>query len=65
MPTGLTAEMERAAEIREHRKILAKACTIWHEEYENISPANAPTDEIRYAISIAKEWKDKILRLSY
>ena len=61
MPTGLTAEMERAAEIREHRKILAKACTIWHEEYENISPANAPTDEIRYAISIAKEWKDKIL----
>ena len=28
MPTGFTIEMERAAEIREHRKILSKACTI-------------------------------------
>ena len=61
MPTGFTAEMDRAAEIREHRKILIKACATWHEEYENISPANAPTDEIKSAISIAKEWKDKIL----
>ena len=55
MPVGFTTEMDRAAMIREHRKIIMKAC-----EYENISPANTPTDEIRSAISIAKEWKDKI-----
>ena len=55
MPVGFTTEMDRAAMIHEHRKILIKAC-----EYENISPANAPIDEIRSAISIAKEWTDKI-----
>ena len=61
MPTGFTLEMERAAEIREHRKTLSKACTIWEEEYQDVSPANAPIDEIKSSISTAKEWKDKIL----
>ena len=61
MPTGFTIEMERAAEIREHRKILSKACTVWKEEYKDVSPANVPIDEIKSSISIAKEWKDKIL----
>ena len=61
MPPGLTAEMERAAGIREHRKILNKACTIWEEEYINLSPADAPIEEIKSAVSIAKEWKEKIL----
>ena len=62
MPPTFTPEMEAASMIRNYRKDLLLAVSIWDEEFKESNPLETPIDELKHNIQTAKEWKDKILR---